>query len=37
VLAAARARLVPGRPTHLDAGWMARADPSGGPVRVVLR
>jgi thioredoxin reductase len=37
VLAAARARLVPGRPAHLDAGWMARADPSGGPVRVVLR
>jgi thioredoxin reductase len=37
VLAAARARLVPGRPAHLDAGWMTRADPSGGPVRVVLR
>jgi thioredoxin reductase len=37
VLAAARARLVPGRPAHLDAGWMARADPSAGPVLVVLR
>jgi len=37
VLATARAGLVPGRPAHLDAGWMARADPSGGPVRVVLR
>ena len=37
VLAAARARLVPGRPAHLGAGWMARADPSAGPVRVVLR
>jgi thioredoxin reductase len=37
VLAAARARLAPGRPAHLGAGWMARADPSAGPVRVVLR
>ncbi len=37
VLAAARARLVPGRPAHLGAGWMARADPSAGPVLVVLR
>jgi thioredoxin reductase len=37
VLAAARTRLVPGRPTHLGAGWMARADPSAGPVLVVLR
>jgi thioredoxin reductase len=37
VLAAARARLVPGRPAHLDAGWIAGADPSAGPVCVVLR
>jgi len=37
VLAAARVRLVPGRPAHLAAGWTARADPSAGPVRVVLR
>ena len=37
VLAAARARLVPGRPVHLGAGWMSRADPSAGPVLVVLR
>jgi thioredoxin reductase len=37
VLAAARTRLVPGRPAHLGAGWMARADPSAGPVLVALR
>jgi hypothetical protein len=37
VLATARARLVPGRPAHLGAGWMARADPSAGPVLVALR
>jgi thioredoxin reductase len=37
VLGAARARLVPGRPVHLDAGWTARAEPSAGPVRVMLR
>jgi NADH dehydrogenase FAD-containing subunit len=37
VLGTARARLVPGRPVHLDAGWMARADPSAGAVCVVLR
>ena len=37
VLATARARLVPERPVHLDAGWIARADPSAGPVRVTLR
>ncbi|HSS89563.1 MAG TPA: FAD-dependent oxidoreductase [Streptosporangiaceae bacterium] len=37
VLAAARTRLVPGRPAHLGAGWMARADPSAGPVLIVLR
>ncbi len=27
-------RLVPGRPAHLGAGWLARVDPAGGPVRV---
>jgi len=27
-------RLIPGRPVHLDAGWLARVDPAGGPVRV---
>ena len=37
VLSSARARLVPGRPLHLDAGWMARADPAGGAVRVAVR
>jgi hypothetical protein len=37
VLGAARARMVPGRPVHMDAGWIARAEPSAGPVRVVLR
>jgi hypothetical protein len=37
VLATARARLVPERPVHLDAGWIARADPSAGPIRVTLR
>jgi thioredoxin reductase len=36
VLATARARLVPGRPVHLGAGWMARANPSAGAVRVAL-
>jgi thioredoxin reductase len=30
------ARMVPGRPVHLDAGWLARVDLAGGPVRVVL-
>jgi thioredoxin reductase len=30
-------RLVPGRPAHLDAGWLARVDPAGGPVRVSTR
>jgi thioredoxin reductase len=29
------ARLVPGRPVHLGAGWLPRVDPAGGPVRVV--
>jgi thioredoxin reductase len=37
VLATARARLIPGRPVHLGAGWMARARPSAGPVHVALR
>jgi thioredoxin reductase len=37
VLATARARLIPGRPVHLGAGWMARAEPSAGPVHVTLR
>jgi thioredoxin reductase len=37
VLGTARARLVPERPVHLDAGWIGRADPSAGPVRVTLR
>jgi thioredoxin reductase len=30
-------RLVPGRPAHLGAGWLARVDPAGGPVRVIIR
>jgi len=37
VLGTARARLVPERPVHLGAGWIARADPSAGPVRITLR
>ena len=37
VLATARARLVPGRPVHLGAGWIARAEPTAGPVHVTLR
>jgi thioredoxin reductase len=37
VLATAQARLVPGRPVHLSASWMARADPSAGRVQVALR
>jgi thioredoxin reductase len=37
VLGIARARLTPGRPVHLNAGWMARALPSAGPVHVALR
>ena len=28
-------RLIPERPVHLGAGWLARVDPAGGPVRVV--
>ena len=27
-------RLIPGRPVHLRASWLARVDPGGGPVRV---
>ncbi len=29
-------RLIPGRPTHLGAGWLTRVDPDGGPVYVAL-
>jgi thioredoxin reductase len=29
------ARLIPGRPVHLPAGWLAGVDPAGGPVHVV--
>jgi len=36
VLARQRARLIPGRPVHLDAGWLAKARPSDGPVLVTL-
>ena len=28
-------RLIPERPVHLGAAWLARVDPAGGPVRVV--
>ncbi len=28
-------RLIPERPAHLDAGWLDRVEPAGGPVRVV--
>jgi thioredoxin reductase len=35
-LARARARLIPGRPVHLDAGWMAGLRPSDGPVLVTV-
>ena len=27
--------LIPERPVHLDAGWLAQVDPAGGPVRVI--
>ncbi len=27
-------RLIPGRPVHLRASWLANVDPDGGPVRV---
>jgi len=30
-----QARLIPGRPVHLGAAWLARADPAGGPIRVI--
>jgi len=30
------ARLVPGRPVHLGAGWLATVDRAGGPVRVAV-
>ncbi len=36
VLARQRARLIPGRPVHLDAAWLARVRPSDGPVLVAL-
>jgi thioredoxin reductase len=36
ILASKRARLIPGRPVHLDANWLARVRPSGGPVLVAL-
>jgi len=36
VLARNRARLIPGRPVHLDAGWLARIRPADGPVLVAL-
>ena len=29
------ARLIPERPVHLGAGWLAQVDPAGGPVRVI--
>ena len=35
-LARARARLIPGRPVHLDAGWLAGVRPSDGPVLVTV-
>jgi hypothetical protein len=36
VLARKRTRLIPGRPVHLDGGWLARVRPSDGPVLVAL-
>jgi thioredoxin reductase len=36
VLTTERARLIPGRPVHLDAAWLANIRPSGGPVLVTL-
>jgi thioredoxin reductase len=30
-------RLVPGRPVHMNAKWLARVDPGGGPVHVGSR
>jgi hypothetical protein len=29
-------RLIPGRPIHLDAAWLARVDPDGSPVRIAV-
>ena len=29
-------RLIPERPVHLAAGWLAQVDPAGGPVRVLV-
>lgn len=34
VLARTRARLIPGRPVHLGAGWLAQVRPTDGPVLV---
>jgi thioredoxin reductase len=34
ILATERARLIPSRPVHLGAGWLAQVEPSGGPVHV---
>jgi thioredoxin reductase len=36
VLARNRTRLIPGRPVHLDAAWLARVRPPDGPVLVTL-
>jgi thioredoxin reductase len=36
VLARKNTRLIPGRPVHLDAGWLAAVRPSDGPVLVAL-
>jgi thioredoxin reductase len=30
-------RLIPGRPVHLNAAWLGRVDPGGGPVTVGIR
>jgi thioredoxin reductase len=30
-------RLIPGRPVHLNTGWLGRVDPGGGPVTVGIR
>jgi thioredoxin reductase len=36
ILARTRARLIPGRPVHLDAGWLTGVRPSEGPVLVTV-
>lgn len=36
LLARRSARLIPGRPVHLDAAWLAGVRPSDGPVLVAL-